>query len=274
MKKMELHILTFSPTGTSRRVAEGIAKGIGGQDMHFTDITRQTSVSQDFNSDQLLLVCVPVYGGHVAPTAMQRLDAIRGNDTPAVPVVVYGNRHYEQALEELSSFLTERGFRTMAAATFIGEHSYSTEQTPIAVGRPDAADILFAEQFGQEIAKKWNEGRIAETIDASAIEQPHQDAGTMMHFKQTVMTWIQSGVPMPASPLADTSLCNACGTCADLCPTSAISRSNPQETDASLCIKCCACVKGCPANARTYPTPFAPLLAENFSLRKENKYLI
>lgn len=271
---MELHILTFSPTGTSRKVAEGIAQGTGCTATHITDITHKEAGELVFGDNRLVLVSLPVYGGHAAPTALKRMEGIRGNNTPAIPVVVYGNRHYEQALDELASFLTERGFRIIAAGTFVGEHSYSTEQTPIAAGRPDADDILFAEQFGREIAGKLKEGYTDNEVVVAAIEQPHQDAGTMMHFKQTVMTWMQSGVPMPASPLVDTSLCNACGICTDLCPTSAIGRSNPQETDASLCIKCCACVKGCPANARTYPTPFAPLLAENFSLRKENKYLI
>ena len=271
---MELHILTFSPTGTSRKIAEGIARGPGADKIQLTDITHPTSVEEDYDADKLLLVCVPVYGGHAAPTALKRMEGIRGNGAMAVPVVVYGNRHYEKALKELDSFLTERGFRTIAAGTFIGEHSYSTEQTPIAVGRPDADDIAFAEHFGQRIAMKWNDAPNADTVDVDAIELPEQDDNIMQHFKQTVMSWMTSGLKMPASPQADASLCNTCGTCAELCPTSAIRKENPQETDATLCIKCCACVKGCPVQARNFPTPFAKLLTENFTQRKENKFII
>lgn len=271
---MELHILTFSPTGTSRKVAEGIARGIDFPTTHMTDITHKEAGQQVFGDSQPLLVSLPVYGGHVAPMALKRMEGIRGSNTPAIAVVVYGNRHYEQALEELAAFLSERGFRIVAAGTFVGEHSYSTEQTPIAVGRPDARDMEFAGQFGQEIAKKLKEGSGDEEVVVGTIEQPEQDAMTMQNFKQTVMTWMKSGLQMPVSPLVDASLCSACGICADLCPSSAIDRSNLQETDASLCIKCCACVKGCPSQARTFPTPFARLLADNFNIRKENKFLV
>ena len=142
------------------------------------------------------------------------------------------------------------------------------------MGRPDARDMEFAGQFGQEIAKKLKEGTGDEEVVVDTIEQPEQDAMTMQNFKQTVMTWMKSGLQMPASPLVDASLCSACGICADLCPSSAIDRNSPQETDASLCIKCCACVKGCPSQARTFPTPFARLLADNFNIRKENKFLV
>lgn len=44
----------------------------------------------------LAIIVVPVYGGHVAPLAMERLQYIRGVDTPTVLVVVYGNRAYEK----------------------------------------------------------------------------------------------------------------------------------------------------------------------------------
>mgnify|MGYP006355178991 FL=1 len=117
---MELHILTFSPTGTSRKVAEGIARGIDSPVAHMIDITHKEAGQQVFGDSQPLLVSLPVYGGHVAPMALKRMEGIRGSNTPAIAVVVYGNRHYEQALEELAAFLSERGFRIVAAGTFVG----------------------------------------------------------------------------------------------------------------------------------------------------------
>ncbi len=52
----------------------------------------------------------------------------RGLDTPAVLVVVYGNRAYEKALMELDAFAIPHGLKVIAGATFIGEHSYSTDK--------------------------------------------------------------------------------------------------------------------------------------------------
>lgn len=55
---------------------------------------------------------------------------------------------------ELDAFASDRGFKVIAGATFVGEHSYSTQQNPIAAGRPDADDLQFAETFGAKIRTK------------------------------------------------------------------------------------------------------------------------
>ena len=98
----------------------------------------------------LVVVTVPVYGGKVAPLALERMKCIHTSGAPVVLAVVYGNRAYEKALAELDAFISERGFKVIAGATFVGEHSYSTDKNPIAVGRPDADDLRFAENFGQK----------------------------------------------------------------------------------------------------------------------------
>ncbi len=271
---MKLEILTFSPTGTSKAIAEAIARGIGIVETHSVDITYSNAGAQEFCRDTLTIVSVPVYGGHVAPTAINRMEGIKGNDAPVVAVVVYGNRHYEGALDQLADFLTDRGFRVIAAGTFIGEHSYSTPENPIAVGRPNSDDINVAEQFGADIMQKVINAPDAPAVDVSTIEQPVQNAETMMQFKQIVMEWMQSGKPMPMAPQTDSSLCTSCETCVEHCPTQAIPAGAPTTTNTEACIKCCACVKACPAGARTFPSPFTPLLSKIFYRPKENKTLL
>ena len=268
---MNIHTLSFSPTGTSEKVAQGIAQGTGYEHICHTDMTFQAPPAEAYGAGDLVIVALPVYGGHVAPTAMQRMEGLQGNGALAVAVVVYGNRHYEHALEELADFLCTRGFRLIGAATFIGEHSYSTPATPIAVGRPDTEDMACAMMFGEGIARKLSSAHPDDIVDARQIEQPEQDAQVMMLFKQTVMGWMKDGMQMPSAPLVDEALCTHCDACTSLCPTGAIINN---KTEAGKCIKCCACVKGCPAGARSFPTPFAPLLSKNFSQRKENKVLL
>jgi ferredoxin len=227
--------------------------------------------AEAYGTGDLVIVAVPVYGGHVAPSAMQRMEGLRGNGALAVAVVVYGNRHYEHALEELADFLGARGFHLIGAGTFIGEHSYSTPATPIAVGRPDTEDMACAMMFGEGIARKLSSTHPDDAVDARQIEQPEQDVQVMMHFKQTVMGWMKDGMQMPSAPIVDEALCTHCDACAGICPTGAIVDN---RAEAGKCIKCCACVKGCPTGARSFSTPFAPLLAKNFSKRKENKFMI
>lgn len=65
----------------------------------------------------------------------------------------------------------------IAGATFVGEHSYSTDKNPIAVGRPDADDLRFAENFGAKIRTKIETAAGMDrlyTVDVNRIQRPHQ----------------------------------------------------------------------------------------------------
>ena len=131
----EAHLIYFSPTHTSKQVAEAIVHGTGIKNILPVNVTLQTTGEAVIPASALAIIVVPVYGGRVAPLAMERLQNIRGLDTPTVLVVVYGNRAYEKALMELDAFALPHGLKVIAGATFIGEHSYSTDEHPIAAGR-------------------------------------------------------------------------------------------------------------------------------------------
>ena len=144
----EARLIYFSPTHTSKQVAEAIVHGTGIKNVVPMNLTLQTVEETVIPTSALAVIVVPVYGGHVAPLAMERLENIRGLDTPTVLVVVYGNRAYEKALMELDAFAIPHGMKVIAGATFIGEHSYSTDKCPIADGRPNESDLNYAEDFG------------------------------------------------------------------------------------------------------------------------------
>ena len=48
--------------------------------------------AKTFSADDCLLVFFPVYGGRVPGPCLARMRALRGTDTPAVLVAVFGNR--------------------------------------------------------------------------------------------------------------------------------------------------------------------------------------
>jgi hypothetical protein len=93
----------FSPTETTARIVNIVAQGIHPDIISMIDLTLPESRSQNVNqiSDQFTIIGTPVYAGRIPPEAANRLRRIKGNNTPAVVVVVYGNREYEDALLEL-----------------------------------------------------------------------------------------------------------------------------------------------------------------------------
>ena len=222
-------IVYFSPTHTSEKIARAIGEGIGMPRRIETDLTLDEETSPIDIHDELTVLAAPVYGGRVAPAALQRMRRLKGNGSPAILAVVYGNRDYEDALIELRNVAASLGFIPLAGGAFVGEHSFSTPELPIAEGRPDEADLQKARLFGSESLSKWQDVGQAEEL----------------HVK---------------------------GKCIEVCPTHAIHISDDRErieTEVDRCIKCCACVKACPNRARVFYSPFATILHEKFSTRRE-----
>lgn len=246
-----MNVLFFSPTRTSAKVAQAIAQGMGITTYNETDLTYESGPYPPL-SDGITIIAAPVYAGRITRTAVERLSHIRGNGGPAIVVALYGNRDYEDALAELQDLADQAGFRTIAAAAFIGEHSYSRPGMPIAEGRPDKTDLDIAFRFGQSILQKLNSANPYST-PAVPGNRPYVDKGPFT----------------PATPVTEESLCTQCQTCIDYCPTGAISLQDEIESDINLCIKCCACVKICPNEARIFHTPYTELLHKKCAQRRE-----
>ena len=239
MEIQSLKMAYFSPTGTTKAVVESIALGIGQPNAEVIDITRPDARKQPLQASpsDLLIVAVPVYAGRVPAILLDCLNVIEGQGALAVCVAVYGNREFDDALLELKDILTGRGCKPIAGAAFIGEHSFSSDELPTAVGRPDEKDLKIAREFGEKLKVK-----LASVTSADQLSEPTIPGN--MPYKER----------MPKAPVdfIDVSdACTQCGVCAENCPSEAIDSEDCTKTDATKCIWCCACIKTCPENART-----------------------
>jgi ferredoxin len=231
-------LIYFSPTQTTKKVLEGIARGLGTDMVEHLDMTppdAQTRIIEELH-DEFALIGAPVYGGRIPIQATRRLKRLKGDDTPAAIVVVYGNRAYEDALLELRDVVRGLGFNALAGAAFIGEHSFSTQETPLAAARPDANDLAKAEAFGILLHERL--ANVPPVSRQVCLEVP----GSYPHRER--------GKPSGITPITDPALCGWCETCVSVCPTAAVAARESIETDPSACILCCACVKHCPTGAR------------------------
>lgn len=218
----------FSPTGGTSKIATAIAGVRMGARIDLCSPVEP----QKIPAGAPLLAVVPVYGGRIPAIAAQRLRALQGSGNPAIAVVVYGNRAYDDALLELKNILTETGHQVIAAAAFIAEHSISRS---IATGRPDAADLAQCVQFGAAVEAKLTSNQL------STVEVPGN-----AEYRPLPQ--------MPVTPMV-TDACGGCGMCARKCPTGAIPLQAPRSTDAARCILCMRCVAICPRKARLLPPP-------------------
>ncbi|MEJ2097316.1 MAG: 4Fe-4S binding protein [Deltaproteobacteria bacterium] len=262
MKVGSIKLIYFSPTGTTQKVLEAIAEGITVKDVKHIDLTLPESAEKRIQSfsDELVIIGTPVYGGRVPVAALNRFNRLKADKTLAVLIVVYGNRDFEDALLELKNLTVALGCYPFAGGAFIGEHSYASEDVPIANGRPDSLDLQTAKDFGEKIRYK-----------VAALQFPEDS--TELKVPGSFPYEASGARAMAVSPVTRETICTLCGTCADGCPTAAIKIDARVKTETELCIHCCACIKNCPTGARVMEDStwkrFAHWLNENCSIRKE-----
>jgi flavodoxin len=205
MELPQAKLIYFSPTGTTQQVLQAIARGIGAQDVDDLNLTLPDDANKTIPplADELVIIGAPVYGGRLPMEAVKRFKQIRANQTPAVLVLVYGNREFEDALLELKNLAIELGYNPIAGAAFIGEHSFATQDIPIANGRPDDQDIQMAMDFGAQVRRKLAALPSATTPVDLAVpgKFPYEAPGSR---------------PMAAAPVTNAQACTLCGLCAGL----------------------------------------------------------
>lgn len=240
----------FSATGTTRRVVCAIAEKLAGQlglpcvQMDFTLPSARVNPLV-FDSGDLVVLGIPVYAGRVPNVLLKYLQTMRGAGAAGIPVTVFGNRNYDDALIELRDFMENAGIRTVAAAAFVGEHAFSRV---LGACRPDAEDLAMAERFALSVAEK-----ISGISKSGLPESPVFVEGTPFPYRGYYQPRDRHGVAiniLKVKPLVNKK-CTDCKRCAELCPMGSISRENVREYT-GICIKCGACIKGCPQNARYY----------------------
>ena len=234
----------FSGTGTTKKmvtyIASELAKQLGCEYAPF-DFTPPTSRKQpkEFEKDSIVVMGTPVIAGRVPNLLLKYLDTVVGNGAMGVPVVLFGNRNFDDALIELRNIMEKDGFHTIAGGAFVGEHSFSTT---LGAGRPDEDDMKIAAEFVEKIAEKVKSGNINEGPVAVKGEDPIRPYYTPRDRNGNHID-IRKVKPKTNDK------CIKCGKCAALCPLGSI---NPEDVTqvTGICMKCCKCIKGCPVGAK------------------------
>ncbi len=160
--------------------------------------------------------------------------------------------------------MLRRGCIPVAAAAFIGEHSFSGQALPIANGRPDDDDLKRARLFGAVTEEKI-------LSMSSADKNPGLVLPGNFPYGGITDLWDVDFIEVGEN-------CDHCGICSEVCPVGAISKKDSFKIDVKKCITCCGCIKHCPRGARKIkPGPVmeaAKRLHKLYRQRKEPELFI
>jgi len=221
--EIKIQGLYFSATGTTRKILSTIEEHTSLRSASPIDLTllkQRESFTGKIEGD-VILVGAPVYHGTMPLPMMEPLERLEGKGKWAVPVAVYGNRSPESSVEELAKILRDRGFKILAAASFVGEHSLASKDHPWGLGRPDQNDLEAAAKFAEGIKEKLYSGPSEIQISDSFLNFFTRE--TVRSFPEgyhkKVADWVKSVVGMTFS---QDIVCNECMICSNVCPAGAI----------------------------------------------------
>ena len=249
-----VHLMHFSPGGTTRKTLQNIASGMKNVKIVEHDMLVESNRKKKYfiPPDELLILGV-MTATKIFGFAQEILESISGNNTPAAGVVLYGNGYYGNSLKILRHEIEKRGFKMAAGGAFIGQHSF---EPSIAANRPDENDCKIQVDFGAKLEQKVFIDKDYSFNSKLKIDWP--ETGFSMKAKCALLLALP-GISTPKIPtswciknISDD--CILCGRCERKCPTGAINIKE-KSIDYRKCIGCNACANICPQNAIQFTNP-------------------
>jgi len=234
-------VIYFSPTGSTKKIANSIVKGMNLNHVEYIDITKPSERMKERSeiNEDLLIFGFPVYEEYAPSLFIDYIKKIKYKNQAAIAFSVYGNIGFGLSLKQIYKELTAKHLTVIALGAFIGEHSFATDAAPLAIGKPNQKDLVEAETFGITIKEQLLNNHRIIAIDEQVIPG-----------KLPMMARIlpPNSAKIFTKPPNISSLCNNCKICIMKCPQGAI--DNNLIVDDSKCIRCFACVKYCTKKAR------------------------
>lgn len=240
----------FSPTGNTRQVVTKFAGilaqrlGIPVKRDDFTLPSAHTEI-RNYTEEELVVFAIPTYAGRIPNKILPFVQNLfKGHNTPAVALVTFGNRSFDNSLSELDSELKKNGFAVLGAGAVVCHHAFAE----VGIGRPNPADTEQLTQFADAIVEK---------IKTASLPLPDIAVKRNENLKAYYVPLGLDGQPvnfLKAKPVTDKSKCDNCGVCAAVCPMAAIDKNDVCSVPGT-CIKCQACVTHCHTKAKSFDDP-------------------
>ena len=284
----KIKVYYFSPTGGTLQVARRLAERLGERlqaevEYHSYTLPKERAALPSFDAEDIVLWATPVYAGRIPNKTLEYVRAaIRAQGNPAIGLVTFGNRAYDNALAELVGLMEEGGMKPVGAAAMVTRHAFSDT---LGAGRPNEEDLAALDRFAAQVATKLSLSEETATAPAkfsilnsqfSILKvpgNPHPEK----YYTPLKVGNAPAGF-LKAKPSCDADRCTRCGKCVEVCPMGSIVTNGGIPTFDGICIKCQACRRHCPAGAVAFTDTeylsHVAMIEQTFAAPKQPKFYI
>lgn len=268
MKEGTIWVVYFSPSGTTRKVAEIIAKEAEREqkpvNLHNLADPKLAvdQIYRGLSTGDILFLGSPTYAHHPVPAVTEFIGGLPESlDARAAAFVTYGGVTSGTALYDMANTLKTKGFGILGGIKVLAVHSLLWHvDTPVGAGHPDEDDERKIGEFVRRVLEKAKEPD-TNPLPLEALD--YQSESLKKEAEQSSLELLKAMMP----PLeVNTEICTQCGVCQDSCPAENIQMS-PFPEFRDRCILCYNCIRLCEPDAVT--SPVLPILEAEIHKRRE-----
>lgn len=214
---------------------------------HSYTLPREREELPQVETGDVVVWATPVYAGRIPNKTLDYVrQALRADGNPAVALVTFGNRAYDNALAELVGLMEEGGMMPVGATAMVTRHAFSDT---LGAGRPNGEDLAALDRFAANVATKLLTHN-SKLLTVSVPGEAHPEK----YYTPLKTNNAPAGF-LKAKPSCNSALCTRCDECMDVCPMGSIGAKDGMPTFDGICIKCQACRRHCPTGAIAFTDP-------------------
>lgn len=161
---MKLNKIFFSPTNTTKKILDGITKGIEAKSVKEFNLEKtDENIHHEINSG-VTIFGIPIEDEKISDSLIKKINQFSADKQICIIVITYCNKNHKILLSELKNIVMKNGFIPIATAAFIGNITFTELDSLETHSTPDEADMNACYNFGLKIKQKL--GSDKDIIDA------------------------------------------------------------------------------------------------------------
>lgn len=261
-------IASFSQTGTTKKVADLITKGLHYSNWDVTHHSISDNNVPDHQDYDIIGIGSPTYAFRPPFVVEDFVKNLKGLEKKCTFVFILHGTHQGDCGNWIRKKLKAKGSKDLGYFVSFGKDywvGYIKRGIMFSPDSPTEKELSSAEDFGKKIVSRFS--------DKNPKVEPYDPATPLMYKIERMLIARPFAKLIYSKTFRASKVCNNCGLCLEKCPNKNISENkNGKLKWGSNCMLCATCELACPKDAISSAFDwaiFAPFM--NYNIRESKK---